>query len=268
MADDETEKKFIGATEPVPDIVWLPVTPGGKIIIAEKTFKIQPFYIAKYQITNAQYEVFVKAADGFANLQWWFGMPEKYQRQELAEQRTISKNNPRDNISWYQSVAFARWLNQKLWDGQFSALGRRALVIGQNAQVRLPLEGEWQWAAQGGSQQKAYPWGEWREGYANTKEAGRGGTTTVGMYPQGAAECGAMDMSGNVWEWCLNKYSKPKETQVDASGDNRVLRGGSCNNAQDVAACNYRYYDNPNYNVRNFGFRLVVSVPIEREEML
>ena len=71
-------------------------------------FNVEPFYIAKYLVTYAQYQAFVEADDGFDNLAWWQGMPEAYQRQKLAEQRTQLSNNPRDGISWYQSVAFAR----------------------------------------------------------------------------------------------------------------------------------------------------------------
>jgi hypothetical protein len=36
-----------------------------------------------------------------------------------------------------------------------------------------------------------------------------------------------MDMAGNVWEWCLNKYDDLEVTTIDASGDGRVLRGGA-----------------------------------------
>jgi len=177
----------------LPDIDWLPVAPGGKITIEGENFTVQPFYIAKYLITYAQYEAFVKDPQGYNNPEWWQGMPKEYQPQKLGEPRTRFINSPRDTISWYQSVAFARWLNQRLKGWQFPALGSQSgqpWIIGQNAQVRLPTELEWQWAAQGGSQQRKYPWGKWQEGYANTKAAGLGRTTAVGIYPQGAASVG------------------------------------------------------------------------------
>ncbi len=145
-----------------PDIEWLLVAPGGKLIIDNLTYTVQPFYIAKYPITYIQYEAFVTASDGFDNPEWWKGMPKEYQKQELREQYTASWNNPRDGVSWYQSVAFARWLNHRLSGQELPAprgISGPALKIGQNVQVRLSLEWEWQWAAQGGNQQREYPWG-------------------------------------------------------------------------------------------------------------
>jgi formylglycine-generating enzyme required for sulfatase activity len=147
----------------------------------------------------------VNDKDGFNNPEWWRDMPQKYQMYELREPSQKSLNHIYDSLSWYQSVAFTRWLNNRLGGRSFPDLGNGVkLVVGQNAQVRLPLEWEWQWSAKGGSQQRKYPWGEWKEGNANTREAGLGRTVAVGMYPQGAALCGAEDLSGNEWEWCLN----------------------------------------------------------------
>jgi formylglycine-generating enzyme required for sulfatase activity len=37
---------------------------------------------------------------------------------------------------------------------------------------------------------------------ANTRESGIGGTSVVGLFPHGAAACGAEELTGNVWEWC------------------------------------------------------------------
>ncbi len=251
----------------IADIMWLLVMPGGKLKIEQETFEVEPFYISKYLITYPQYEAFVKAGDGYNNPEWWQGMPKEYQRQKLYTATVRLGNYPRDSVSWYQAVAYTRWLSRRMEGLEIANPGNLAgepYIIGKNAAVRLPTEGEWQWAAQGGPEGRKYPWGEWAEGYANTDEAELGRTMAVGMYPQGAAKCGAMDMAGNMWEWCLNKYSKSKETEVDESGDKRVLRGGSCSNDPDLASCVYRNSGNPNHDFTGVGVRVVVVSALSR----
>ena len=73
-----------------------------------------------------------------------------------------------------------------------------------------------------------------------------GSTTPVGQYsPQGDSPFGCVDMSGNVWEWCLNKYETPTATTVDQSGDWRVLRGGSWYNNQNLVRATSRFSSPP-----------------------
>ena len=86
---------------------------------------------------------------------------------------------------------------------------------------------------------REYPWGSrYESGWANIDETARYGgdrvgdwwleqTSAVGVYPHGASSEGVLDLSGNVWEWCSNKYESPEQTQADTSGRSRVLRGGS-----------------------------------------
>ena len=83
----------------------------------------------------------------------------------------------------------------------------------------------------------------------------------VGIYPQGASPVGALDMAGNVWEWCLNEYDNPNET--DRSGDGRrVVRGGSWLGNRGNARASYRYRYAPNDRHSEVGFRLVCLAPI------
>ena len=185
----------VGLKDDIPDIVWLPVVQGGQVeikrfwwsdtpdkiikITSIGQFNVEPFYIAKYLVTYAQYQAFVTAEDGFDNLIWWQGMPEDIQRQPLGEQHIKMFNHPRDNISWYQSVAFTRWLNHRLEGLELPhPLDRGELRVGDNAHIRLPTEWEWQWAAQNGVEARLYPWGERGTGYANTAESSLGQPTS------------------------------------------------------------------------------------------
>ena len=83
----------------------------------------------------------------------------------------------------------------------------------------------------------------------------------MGIYPEGASAEGVLDLSGNVWEWCLNEYEKPDRVQPGGQ-ESRVLRGGSWYFFQDYARADFRYYDHPDFRDYVIGFRVVCSVPI------
>ncbi len=88
---------------------------------------------------------------------------------------------------------------------------------------------------------------EYESGRANIDETvGERGThylqstSAVGMYPHGASPFGIQDMSGNVWEWCLNSYDDP-DYCLPGGDMTRVVRGGSWGRNADVAAACVRY---------------------------
>ena len=244
----------------LPDLVWLSVD-GGSIQIEKQMFKVEPFYIAKYPITYMQFQSFLDAEDGFKDSRWWKGLSaDKDHKSQPGEQNFKFHNHPRENVSWYDSIAFCRWLNARMRWAELPA-DLSSKTLGAFKGVRLPAEWEWQWAATGGKTKYEYPWGdEWDGNKANTSESRLSRTTAVGMYPAGSAKCGALDLSGNVWELCFNEHEKPEN--VGLNGENhRVVRGGSWYRSQDLARASSRGYYFPGYRSYAYGFRVVVRPP-------
>jgi formylglycine-generating enzyme required for sulfatase activity len=210
----------------------------------------------------------VDAGDGFEDERWWQGFPKEYIKQAMSRAVAQYDNYPRDSVSWYEAVAFTRWLDAKYRElGLFEVLlpEGEGLRMRADWQIRLPAEQEWQWLAQNGAEARKYPWGEWDDQpRANTTEAGIGDrSTAVGMYPHGRAECGALDVAGNLWEWCLNDYNKPEIIDGYSNGERKVLRGGSFSfNQYFAAASSRRNYLPYHWNYSYFGFRVVVAAPI------
>ena len=87
-------------------------------------------------------------------------------------------------------------------------------------------------------------------------------TTAVGVYPQGASNEGVLDLSGNIWEWCLNEYDRPDEIETNTSGHERVVRGGSWNYNPGVARGALRFRSGPGDRIGSVGIRLVSSASI------
>lgn len=241
----------IGLTaEGVPDIDWVEIT-GGRVELegVKGAFEVKPFSIARYPVTNIQYQAFVEAKDGYRNVTWWKGIMRWNQKPE--SHRWGEANVPRDTVSWFEAVAFCRWLTNKYRDLSILEKGR---------EIRLPTEWEWQQAATGGDPGNVYPWGpEWDASRCNTAESGLNRTTVVGLYPNGTWPRGPLDMAGNIEEWCLNKFESPTGAEmvlIDASGDDRrVLRGGSSGNHRLYARCGYRSRFFPGFRYYSIGFR-------------
>jgi formylglycine-generating enzyme required for sulfatase activity len=70
-----------------------------------------------------------------------------------------------------------------------------------------------------------------------------------------------LDLSGNVWEWCLNEYDNPQSTNRGGFGS-RVLRGGSWYHYLDYARADYRGSNLPDFRYDDYGFRVLCASPI------
>ncbi|WP_200284617.1 SUMF1/EgtB/PvdO family nonheme iron enzyme [Rhabdochromatium marinum] len=237
----------------LPDIAWVEI-PGGPFIYQDgETRKLPTFWIARYPVTNAQYQTFIDDR-GYEEPRWWVD-PVRPEPQP-SPSRWPQPNRPRTDLDWYEAVAFTRWLNARLGLSEGS--------------LRLPTELEWEKAARG-EQGRIYPWGvEYRSGHANVNEKVAGGgpwylaqATAVGLYPHGGSPDGVDDLAGNVLEWCLNKHGDLTALTPDNSGDRRALRGGSWFDDPDFARADDRGWYLPEFRLNYWGFRLLSSVPIE-----
>ena len=234
----------------LPDIDWVEI-PAGEFLYGEDKAQryLDAFWMARYPITNAQYQAFIDAG-GYREERWWQGLAARIEATWSPE--WSQPNRPCETVSWYEAMAFCAWLSERL-----------------GATIRLPTEQQWEKAARG-IDGREYPWGDdYISGYANINESlGNAGehnldqTTAVGLYPQGRSPYGILDLAGNVWEWCLNKYEKPDDTSPGGE-DWRVLRGGSWYDVQDYARASYRTRYGPDNRYYDIGFRVCCLSPID-----
>jgi hypothetical protein len=231
----------------LPDIDWVEI-PAGPFIYGEdenqQTLELDTFYISRYPITYSQFQAFIDAG-GYEVAAYWRDI------RNVAPRKASWKaaNRPRDSVSWFEAVAFCRWLSE--------AWGR---------EVRLPTEQAWEKAARG-LDGRAYPWGDdYQAGFANVDGKSSntgpnylGQSSSVGLYPKGLSPYGIHDMAGNLFEWCLNKFDKPEITDKDETDDTRVLRGGAWGFYLENAYSADRYEGNPDFQGNVIGFRVLCS---------
>ncbi|MEI6047204.1 MAG: SUMF1/EgtB/PvdO family nonheme iron enzyme, partial [Chloroflexota bacterium] len=184
--------------------------------------------------------------------------PKEYQPQPMDEQEYKYDNHPRDKVSWYQAVAFTRWLTAK-----YRAVG----LLKEGEEIRLPTEEEWEYAARGTDERK-YPYpGEYDATKCNTGDTNIDMTSAVGCFPDGASPFGVLDMSGNTDEWCLNEYRNPSVININDSTNSRVLRGGAFDIISNDAASAFRDSYNRSYSGFRSGCRVVLSPPIRASDL-
>jgi formylglycine-generating enzyme required for sulfatase activity len=265
----------------LPDIVFGGLISAGKFKLGETGAEMvieQNYRLARYPVTVAQYQAFVEGGgyeddgspEAAARLgRWWTPEGLAWKREnEISGPENYAPvfqtpNHPRVGVSWFEAVAFCRWLSEKT--GQF---------------IRLPREVEWERAARG-PEGREYPWGGEKDllPRCNMDETGIESTSAVGLFPlgdtpaEGGGELGLADMAGNVWEWCQTKYRsfgdhvEPAEDEKLEGDEGRALRGGSWGDSAGSCRSAVRGWDwvRPGVLHRCLGFR-VCLVPGPKEQ--
>lgn len=223
------------------------------------------YAIGQYPVTVGEYREFI-VFGGYRSPRYWTQAGWEWRRAQSAfrpanweaQWRVADDGLPVVGVSWYEAYAYTCWLASET---------RKA--------YRLPTEPEWEKAARGGlslpdglgswkpnpNPTRIWPWGNEKptEDRCNfDRNVGR--TTPVGLYPNGASPYGVMDMAGNVWEWCLSEWVRPKlrPQDIDVEGKRlRVLRGGSWFGLLDSVQGAYRIRRYPHSRTDYCGFRVV-----------
>ena len=250
--------------DPRPGVCGLPPPmveiAGGSFVIGEPNAQpvvVASFELARYPVTNAQFQQFVDAGGYDPAAPWWtigadwlrtegFAAPRYWENPRYGIARP---NHPVVGVSWYEAMAFCAWLTQHLHE---------------DFVYRLPSEAEWEYAARG-SERRTYPWGEPEpDGERANFNQQYNGTTAVGCFPAGATPgTGLLDMAGNVWEWTRSAYQLYPYNPDDGREDIRdlaqkrfTLRGGAWNVRSILLRAASRHNDTPVNHDRNVGFRL------------
>jgi formylglycine-generating enzyme len=219
---------------------------------------IDPFYIDRYPVTNAQFAEFVRAT-GYTTEAERFAWSFVFQGHIAPEDfpRLVDQKVP--GVSWWCRVNHSDWRHPEGPDTNIHARSNYPVIhVSWNdaaayaawAGKRLLTEAEWEFAARGGLEQKLYPWGDdltpggqhlcniWQGDFPNndTAEDGFAGTSPVDAFPPN--HFGLYSITGNAWEWCNDWWHpnwhleatrrNPVGPDLSATaGSAKLMKGGS-----------------------------------------
>ncbi|HSM73172.1 MAG TPA: SUMF1/EgtB/PvdO family nonheme iron enzyme [Desulfobacterales bacterium] len=197
--------------------------------------QLPAFYMGKFPVTNALFEVFVDRT-GYVTTAERRGEATVYRarfQKAVDPQSGRIKSvwqafHRRDVVKgacWYQPFGPGSGLHAKRNHPVVQVSLQDALAFAAWTGKRLPRELEWEAAARGGGG-FLLPWGDgWLDERCNTEETGIGDTTAVDRYPTGASALGICDCLGNVLEWTTDVAPPVVEGETQPAAV--IAKGGS-----------------------------------------
>jgi len=193
------------------------------------TREVGPFWIDRTPVTNGAFAQFLDETDAEPPRYWKRDGEGGWGRTCMGRIEPLDPGQPVIHVSWHQADSFARWAGK-----------------------RLPTEFEWEAAACGADPERA-----------NLDQLGFG-CAPAGAYADGCADCGAVQMIGDVWEWTSSDFRSypgfepfpyPEYSQVFFGDEYKVLRGGSWATSSNVIRPTFRNWDLPERSQIFAGFR-------------
>lgn len=196
---------------------------------------LSDFLISRYEVTQEQWECVMGRNPSFDK----------------------GNNKPVTNVSWNDCQTYIQ-----------------ELVRITGIPFQLPTEAQWEFAARGGKKSKGYKYA----GSNNLDDvawySGNSSNTIHEVGQKKPNELGLYDMSGNVWEWCLDYHGKynaksKKDPSGPESGKDRIARGGAyCENATvgNEGFSNFWVFSRGAFDPTpgsNIGLRLVINIPTQ-----
>ncbi len=206
---------------------------------------VAPYMLDKYEVTVGRFRKFLATysgqsptdgagahplipGSGWRTEAWKMTLPSSPEQFSFAisecggtwtDQRGPSEAHPVTCVTWYEAFAFC------------ASEGKR-----------LPTQAEWEYAAAGGDEQRAYPWGDEAPSieraifgclFDGNPTCAKADLPPVGSRIKGAGRWGHLDLAGSVWEWTFDAYALYTDAVCDncavvtpEAGDGRVFRGG------------------------------------------
>ena len=218
------------ATAPEADLAGMVLIPSGRFLMGRNRSSdteaspahevaLPAFYVDRTPVTNTLFKNFLKSSS-----------PVSVSTAMGAEE----DQNPVTNVTWDEADAYC-------------------LARGK----RLPSEAEWEYAARG-TDGRLYPWGETFEvGAVNSRESGVGHPEPVGIRPRNLSPFGAIDMSGNIWQWCSDDYRAYSGGHLSFAvpPGAKSIRGGSYQSDRQHVTAVTRNLELPSSRSPAIGFR-------------
>jgi gamma-glutamyl hercynylcysteine S-oxide synthase len=180
--------------------------------------ELAPFWIDRTPVTNGAYIEFIEDTDAEPPM-YWERDGDGWTRTVMGRTEEVDPRLPAIHVSWHEADAFARWAGK-----------------------RLPTEPEWEAAAAGASRERA-----------NLDQLSFG-CAPAGAYGDVPADCGAVQMLGDVWEWTSSDFTGypgfeafpyREYSEVFFGDEHKVLRGGAWASRRDVIRTSFRNWDLP-----------------------